>query len=366
MISTILSSVLLTGCGGDDTDNPDNPNEISEFTPSQELVRYMVDGITVSSQSSDVTIEFTTNKSWTISVNDSWCHISPSSGKKGTVQAIINVDDNPNSEDRETIITINIAEIDKYIKLTQNGNTTFNVITKSPDTLVSYLGDNYLNIKNLTVTGPIGGKDIDLLQEMIFLSHLNLSNAHIIGGSSYEFPGLGKIQTESNIITEFMFWGAPNLQELYLPHDVTIIRHNGVVSLPKLKTLILPEKLTIIDDFGLFSCSEVDTLDLPEGFQEFGKGALNGFNSLTSLTLPKSMKRIGTGAFECKNMKEIHCLSEEPPVCWEINHENINNAFWRGSMVLQNGTTLYVPKNSIEKYKADESGWGLFKTIVGE
>lgn len=363
MILAILTSVLLTGCGSDE---PDNPNEITEFTPSQELVMYIVDGITISSQSSDVTIEFTTNKSWTIRVNDSWCHISPSSGKKGTVQVTINVDDNPNSEDRETIITINTAEIDKYIKLTQNGKATFNVTTKSPETLSSYLGDNYLGIKNLTVTGPIGGKDIELLQEMTFLSYLNLSNAHIIGGSTYNFPGVGKTQTESNIITEWMFFGLPNLQELYLPNDVNIIRCYGVVVLPKLKILILPEKLMIIEDYGLFSCPEVESLILPEGFQEFGVGALSGFNRLTSLTLPKSMKRIGTRAFECKDMKEIHCLSEEPPVCWRFNYENINNAFYRGSMVIQNGTTLYVPQNSLEKYKADEPGWGQFKTIIAE
>lgn len=352
---------MLISCGNDEPDlENDNPNEVTEFSPSSELVTYIVDGISVSALASEVKIEFSTNKSWSISAIDAWCDILPSDGKEGDVNATIKVAENTNSEDRETLITIKTAEIEKYIKLTQNGNTTFHITTKTVGTLKSYLGNNTSAIKELTITGPLNGNDFDLITQMGLygqLSMLDLSKATIVEGGEYHTLNNHTVKTIDNEITDEMFLCYNNLEELYLPHNSIKIGQFAIYNCPKLKFLDIPKSVKSIESFGLcYLPMLIDNLDIPEGVEYIGQSGLC-LPKIKILTLPSTIKALGYDAIACENLESLHCKATEPPVC--------DYTFTQFSSVIQNGTVLYVPNGCSDAYRNDKE-WCRFNTILEE
>lgn len=367
VLCSFVLIALLPSCSKDDaqSNEVDNSNELTEFTPSTELVSYLVDGIDFASNATSIEVSFTSNKSWSVKADAPWCILSPSSGKKGTNKFLITLEKNQSSEDRETIITLQVAEVANYIKVRQNGNSDFDITMKNPGTLSSFLGDGNLDITKLKVNGPLNGTDFDLITNMGRngrLSILDLSEATIVEGGSYDAPsGYGtSVKTKDNEITEYMFMCYNNLTELYLPHKVTKIDQNAILYCPKLRIIKLPENLKSIGLYGISLLSALEDLELPNGLETLDMLALSELSSLKSLTLPSTVKNLGYDVFSGdERLKSLHCKSVEPPVC-EMTFSRLGT-----STLIKNGTKLYVPKGSLSQYKNDEQ-WGLFKTIIEE
>ncbi|MDE7117535.1 MAG: leucine-rich repeat protein [Bacteroidaceae bacterium] len=366
VLCSFVLIALLPPCSKDDgqSNDVDNPNELTEFTPSTELVSYLVDGIDFASNTSSIEVSFTSNKSWSVKSGASWCILSPSSGKKGANKFLITLEKNQSSEERETIITLQVAEVANYIKVRQNGNANFDITMKNAGTLSSFLGDRYLDITRLKVNGPLNGTDFDLITNMGRngrLSILDLSEATIVEGGSYNSYIGEYIKTQDNEITDYMFWWYENLTELYLPHKVTKIGQCAIYSCSKLRIIKLPENLKSIDLFGISVLYALEDLELPDGLEALGSHALTNLSSLKSLTLPSTVKYLDLGVFSgTERLQSLHCESVEPPVC------NMTfSLLGTSSTLIKNGTKLYVPKGSLSKYKNDKE-WGLFKTIIEE
>lgn len=363
-IKVLCSLMLLSGlssCGNDDEPGGDNPYEPTEFTPSPELVSYLLDGIDFCSDESGVEVSFTSNKSWSVSSDASWCTFSPSSGRSGANTLSINVERNQISEKREAIITLQVAEVANYIKIRQNGNSNFEITMKNPGTLSSYLGDGYLDITTLRIAGPLNGNDFNLITRMELrgnLSILDLSEATIVEGGAYKsLIKQENINTKDDEITEGMF-ASSNLTELYLPNKATKICKYAIYACTKLRILKLPEKLKSIEDMGLFCLPAIEDLELPEGLEELGNSSLWGLESIKSITLPSTVKHLGFYVFAGdKMLNSIHCKSVVPPIC--------DQTFATIYHPITNGAKLYVPKGSLQAYKNDEQ-WGLFETIIEE
>ena len=113
---------------------------------------------------------------------------------------------------------------------------------------------------------------------------------------------------------------------------------------------------------------------IPEGITTIGSWAFCGYENLTSITLPQSLKIIEGGAFawlgleeinipenvtsigsyafnNCKQLETVKTYIKEPT-------EIPENAFKWGSST----ATLYVPKGTVDKYKATK-GWNVFSSI---
>ena len=85
--------------------------------------------------------------------------------------------------------------------------------------------------------------------------------------------------------------------------------------------------------------------------------AFKGNKRLTSITIPGSIKSIEDAAFSgCENLKEISIEIDDP-----IDLGPNGASVFEG--VNFETCILYVPEESIEKYKADEI-WGKFKNIL--
>ena len=95
-----------------------------------------------------------------------------------------------------------------------------------------------------------------------------------------------------------------------------------------------------------------DTYTIPNGVKAIGDWAFASCNGLTSITIPNSVKTIRARAFEnCYKLKSITVQNPTPPKLGGSALAEINRA-----------ACLYVPKGSIDAYRAAE-GWNKIECI---
>ena len=98
--------------------------------------------------------------------------------------------------------------------------------------------------------------------------------------------------------------------------------------------------------------TEITNLVIPNSVTSIGNGAFSGCSGLNSVTIPNSVKSIGNSAFYGVDIPTVISLIENPFTITSgtFSQNTFNNA------------TLYVPKGTIEKYKATV-GWKDFLFI---
>lgn len=144
----------------------------------------------------------------------------------------------------------------------------------------------------------------------------------------------------------------------------------------------VPDGTERIEDFA-FYCAGITKVSLPEGLKHIGEEAFCFATKLKEAHLPKSVETVDASAFYacdelqsvtlpasvksleklcfafCSSLKSMIVLSTTPPTLPAIGGDD--DAFWYTDL---SHTTLYVPQESLEQYKADQ-GWSRFQTIVG-
>ena len=87
---------------------------------------------------------FVANKNWKISVEDSWCHVSSTSGNLTESEAVsltVSCDRNSTYGERECTITIMCAELSEFISVTQSANLA--IILSTTEKVVSQAGGTF-------------------------------------------------------------------------------------------------------------------------------------------------------------------------------------------------------------------------------
>ena len=97
---------------------------------------------------------------------------------------------------------------------------------------------------------------------------------------------------------------------------------------------------------------EVKDLVIPDGVESIGNFAFGGCTALTSVTIPNSVNTIGEYSFDGCDIPIVASLIENP---FEISSETFTQNTFKNA-------TLYVPKGTIDKYKAT-NGWKEFMFI---
>ena len=158
-------------------------------------------------------------------------------------------------------------------------------------------------------------------------------------------------------IGESAFAWCSGLTSIELPNSVTSIGDVAFAYCSGLTSIIIPNSVTSIGVSAFEGCSGLTSVTIPNSVTSIGRGAFWGCSGLTSVTIPNSVTSIGNEAFEGADIPTVISLIEKP---FAISGKA--SSLRTFSQNTFNNATLYVPKGTIEKYKATD-GWKDFVFI---
>lgn len=105
-----------------------------EIIPSSGSEIYFIDAMNFTSDGGTNSLNFSTNKDWTISVANTvngtyWCTVSQMSGHAGDISVLVHVAANDGYDDRNVVITIKVGELSKTVMVTQKQKDALTLTT---------------------------------------------------------------------------------------------------------------------------------------------------------------------------------------------------------------------------------------------
>ena len=158
-------------------------------------------------------------------------------------------------------------------------------------------------------------------------------------------------------IGSYAFYGCTGLTSVTIPNSVTYIGEMAFASCYKLTSVTIPNSVTYIGWGAFQNCSGLTSITIPNSVKSIGNYAFQGCSGLTSVTIGNSVKSIGDDAFEGVDIPTVISLIENP---FKITGKTSDKRTF--SQNTFNNATLYVPKGTIDKYKATD-GWKDFLFI---
>lgn len=237
----------------------------------------------------------------------------------------------------------------KKIKVSSENQHFFSrrggLYTKSGDTLVAFLSMNRRNRKILKTVKHIG--EGAFAQCEYLRSFVIPKGVETIGDGAFQRCEFDELVIPNTVtsIGNYAFEGSYFEDTLKIPNSVKSLG-DYVFDRCDAEAIILPNSVTSIGNFG-FSSGSLDEVILSESLKKIGKGCFYDC-SIKKLVIPQSVESIGEQAF-CKTrcLEYIEMKRETPP--------SIASGVFEKSAI----QTIYVPAESVEKYKTAE-GWSEY------
>lgn len=135
------------------------------------------------------------------------------------------------------------------------------------------------------------------------------------------------------------------LSSVTIGTNVKKIGDGAFSSCNSLTSVTIPNSVTSIGDEAFWDCKSLTHVIIGDSVISIGQRAFEYCESLTSVTLGASVASVGSSAFyDCKSLLEVYSLNQTPP--------NITEYTFNGLSKVQ--FTVYVPAESVEKYKVAE------------
>ncbi len=128
---------------------------------------------------------------------------------------------------------------------------------------------------------------------------------------------------------------------------------NTLIRGRNLTSISIPNYVTSIGSSAFDGCSSLTFIDIPNSVTSIGSDAFYDCSKLTEVTIGNSVASIGEYAFySCSAIVKLVSLNTTPPTCGGNALAGIDTQ----------KCTLYVPKNSLEAYKAADQ-WKDFNNM---
>ena len=194
------------------------------------------------------------------------------------------------------------------------------------------------------------------------LTSINLPSS-ITSLGSYCFRGcsrLTSINLPSSITSlgSYCFSGCSSLTSINLPSSITSLGDDCFSDCSSLTGINLPSSITSLERSCFRGCSSLTSINFPSGITSLGESCFSECSSLASIELPSALTSLGENCFEkCSHLTSMLCLAVEPPNCILKEYTDTHN-----TSLVNNTMSLYVPKESKEKYK-QSNAWNSAKGI---
>lgn len=294
------------------------------------------------------------------------------------------------------------------------------VVLTEPGQLASKVGeDNKYLVKDLTVSGPLGGSDLDFIRQMAgrdfnqeytagVLKRLDMSGATLVYQGTYNDYGLRvpveadyyayneatiggdspiKMAARQDALPELVFTKT-TLEEVILPTSIKKI-YSSFSECYNLKgTVVIPEGVTTIGDYAFEGCYQVEEFVLPSTLVDVNSlradantsaicaHAFDGCSGLTSFVIPESVLYLRDAVFQnCSGLREITIPSGVKQVgqkafggCTGLRRINVEGTATKAYYQAFDGMdkdncVVYVPSGSKAWYK-DADEWFEFLSVV--
>lgn len=214
------------------------------------------------------------------------------------------------------------------------------VTLSEPGTISNFISESEKNtIKNLTVIGPLNGKDLRFLREMA-------------GADCNKVETQGKLETLDLKDAVFVSGGPwyiqqNNYDDFYYTKDDPEFPEYAFFYCHSIKNVRLPKYCTSGLNTAFNYCKNITNISVPPGTTTFSIYGGYWTQPISSIILPSSTERL---SLEWNKMTNIYCYAETPPVIGINSHTNIKNGI------------LYVPKGCSQSYWSAK-GWRDFGDI---
>lgn len=140
--------------------------------------------------------------------------------------------------------------------------------------------------------------------------------------------------------------------DVVIPEEIKAIKNYTFSGLCDLTSVTTPDSVKSIGYHAFFGCTGLTSITIPNHVTLIGGGAFVDCTGITSITIPGNVTIIGQNAFHnCTGLTSVVCYAIQPPTAYS-SFSGIDVA----------SIPLYVPEESVEKYKVAEC-WKDFMLI---
>ena len=148
------------------------------------------------------------------------------------------------------------------------------------------------------------------------------------------------------------------LTEYTIPDRVTTIGRSAFFGCESLTSITIPDNVTTIRELAFYECNSLTSVTIGDSVTSIGDWAFGYCSSLTSVTIGDSVTTIGYAAFaNCGSLTSVYCKATTPPTTI------VRSGYWCAFDENASGPKIYVPMESVNKYKS-ASGWSEYKSYI--